>query len=259
MHKYHTHLIVEDKEIYSFGKNRNGQLGTGDRITKFFPTKVNFEGFEDGIIIKSLDGGLSTSGVVTSEGHAYMWGSNDSGQLGLGSNSLQENCPQLVEDLEGVIRIACGDKHTLFLTKSYEVYTCGANTEGQLGLDLHMNKVRAPAKIKLDVKISEIMATSFSVLISKEKSMYLVGESPLGLFTLPELLQHDQAIEKIGVGNKFFVFGDSLDGYYSAGENDRGQLGLGHNDDVKGLRPIDTIMGKKVQNISSGKNFVKEK
>ena len=79
MHKYHTHLIVEDKEIYSFGKNRNGQLGTGDRITKFFPTKVNFEGFEDGIIIKSLDGGLSTSGVVTSEGHAYMWGSNDSG------------------------------------------------------------------------------------------------------------------------------------------------------------------------------------
>ena len=51
-----------------------------------------------------------------------------------------------------------------------------------------MNKVRAPAKIKLDVKISEIMATSFSVLISKEKSMYLVGESPLGLFTLPELL-----------------------------------------------------------------------
>ena len=79
MHKYPLYNIVEDKEIYSFGKNRNGQLGTGDRITKFFPSKVVFEGFEDGIIIKSLDGGLSTSGVVTSEGHAYMWGSNDSG------------------------------------------------------------------------------------------------------------------------------------------------------------------------------------
>lgn len=65
------------------------------------------------------------------------WGSNSHGQLGLGQRVPLQHTPALVTALTGVAvtQISAGGSHTLFLTLPGQVYCCGANKSGQLGLN----------------------------------------------------------------------------------------------------------------------------
>lgn len=67
----------------------------------------------------------------------FSWGLNSHGQLGLGKEVSLQPTAVLVLALSGVpvTQIAAGAAHTLFLTLSGLVYCCGANKEGQLGLN----------------------------------------------------------------------------------------------------------------------------
>jgi alpha-tubulin suppressor-like RCC1 family protein len=61
-------------------------------------------------------------------------GNNEVGQLGLGGNREQENTPVQVKkglhSSDKVSMTACGQLHTLILTRSGLVYVCGANSFG---------------------------------------------------------------------------------------------------------------------------------
>lgn len=65
------------------------------------------------------------------------WGSNGSGQLGLGKEIEWQQQPALVAGLIGVAvsQVSAGATHTMFLTLPGLVYCCGANQSGQLGLN----------------------------------------------------------------------------------------------------------------------------
>lgn len=67
----------------------------------------------------------------------FSWGLNSHGQLGLGKDVPLQPAAALVLALSGipVTQIAAGEAHTLLLTLSGLVYCCGANKEGQLGLN----------------------------------------------------------------------------------------------------------------------------
>ena len=70
-------------------------------------------------------------------GISYSWGRGSYGRLGVGhSRSLFS--PGCVNELyynscKIITQVSAGDKHTAFLTKDGEVYTCGDNAFGQLG------------------------------------------------------------------------------------------------------------------------------
>lgn len=70
-------------------------------------------------------------------GNVLSWGSNSSGQLGLGKEIPLQEQPALVAGLTGVAvsHISAGATHTMFLTLPGLVYCCGANKSGQLGLN----------------------------------------------------------------------------------------------------------------------------
>jgi alpha-tubulin suppressor-like RCC1 family protein len=69
---------------YCWGYGRQGQLGTGDTVTRFVPTAVQVPA---GVSFTTLAaGGLFTCGL-TAAGAAYCWGQNASGELGSGSSS----------------------------------------------------------------------------------------------------------------------------------------------------------------------------
>uniref|UniRef100_A0AAQ6A6T9 X-linked retinitis pigmentosa GTPase regulator n=1 Tax=Amphiprion ocellaris TaxID=80972 RepID=A0AAQ6A6T9_AMPOC len=73
--------------------------------------------------------------LLTENGKLFMFGSNNWGQLGLGSK-LTVNKPTCVKALksEKVQLVACGRNHTLICTAQGKVYASGGNSEGQLGL-----------------------------------------------------------------------------------------------------------------------------
>lgn len=71
-------------------------------------------------------------------GVVLCWGTGDTGQLGLGENTLCRKKPAVVKgELEGenVVTVACGGMHSVALTESGKVYTWGCNDEGALGRD----------------------------------------------------------------------------------------------------------------------------
>ena len=72
--------------------------------------------------------------VVTGSDHAFAWGANESGQLGVGDASRRTTSERIRSLCQlRVFRVACGRNHTLALTDG-GVYAFGSNSNGQLGL-----------------------------------------------------------------------------------------------------------------------------
>lgn len=76
--------------------------------------------------------------VLTKQGEVYTWGSNEGGQLGLDNKQfIKADCvtkPTLVEALSRkglfVTQIACGETHSVVLTKDHKVYGWGMSMYG---------------------------------------------------------------------------------------------------------------------------------
>ena len=74
----------------------------------------------------------------SSQRHAFVWGRNAWGCLGLGdvvSNTEYVHNPTKLNDndIGGWTQIACGYYHTVALSPNGEVFTWGLNLNGQLG------------------------------------------------------------------------------------------------------------------------------
>eukprot|EP01105_Mastigella_eilhardi_P011610 TRINITY_DN2673_c0_g1_i1.p1 TRINITY_DN2673_c0_g1~~TRINITY_DN2673_c0_g1_i1.p1 ORF type:complete len:1158 (-),score=253.47 TRINITY_DN2673_c0_g1_i1:56-3427(-) len=73
--------------------------------------------------------------VVLDDAHrAHAWGVNTAGQLGIGDTTDRREPTQVYELRDHVKEVACGTKHTLFLTLDGRVFSCGDNSCGELGL-----------------------------------------------------------------------------------------------------------------------------
>ena len=74
----------------------------------------------------------SSGAAVMADGTLYMWGLNDEGQLGDGTNITRTRPVQILKD-EDVIFASLGEFSSAALTAQGELYTWGGNSGGQLG------------------------------------------------------------------------------------------------------------------------------
>ncbi|XP_072542835.1 uncharacterized protein rpgra [Salminus brasiliensis] len=79
--------------------------------------------------------GHSHSAFVTEQGRLFVFGNNNSGQLGLESKGpiTKPVCVKALKN-ERIQFTACGNNHTLVSTSQGDIYAAGGNSEGQLGL-----------------------------------------------------------------------------------------------------------------------------
>jgi alpha-tubulin suppressor-like RCC1 family protein len=81
----------------------------------------------------SVAAGSAHSAVVnTTNSTAWGWGTNVNGQLGDASTTLRRT-PVQVSGLTGVVMVAAGASHTLFLKSDGTVWASGSNANGRLG------------------------------------------------------------------------------------------------------------------------------
>jgi alpha-tubulin suppressor-like RCC1 family protein len=81
--------------------------------------------------------GSKHSLLLTNKGHIYVCGYGSQGQLGLGQgNTNNKYEPTLVKSLlhKTIVMIAAGANHSMALTSRNDVYSCGYNAKGQLGI-----------------------------------------------------------------------------------------------------------------------------
>ena len=75
--------MIETGYVFSFGCNKDGQLGVGDQSIKFSTAPLLVSDLANKSISPSMIscGGNHTA-LVTADGDIYLWGSNFKGQCG---------------------------------------------------------------------------------------------------------------------------------------------------------------------------------
>jgi alpha-tubulin suppressor-like RCC1 family protein len=114
--RHHMLALSSSGQVYSWGDNPSGELGHGDTAdTGATPALV--QGLDGFFVTQVFAGGhtYGFSAAVTRSGDVWMWGTNNSGQLGLPSSAGSGyNTPQQLS-LQNVKTMSTGGDHTLFL------------------------------------------------------------------------------------------------------------------------------------------------
>ena len=82
----HTCAVVSDGTVACWGRNNNGQLGTGNNIDSNTPVVVTGGALTNKYVTQITAGDLHTCALI-SDGTVACWGLNSSGQLGTGDTN----------------------------------------------------------------------------------------------------------------------------------------------------------------------------
>ena len=139
---------IQANLIYSWGFSKYGQTGQENTNYILSPTIMNFtqvinsEQFSHNIDIEPITGESHSAFIIQDpeNTYLYMFGKNIFGQLGLEENSyiyqpiMVENLNLILKPKERVKKVSLGGEHSLILTQKNNIYSCGLNLFGQLGL-----------------------------------------------------------------------------------------------------------------------------
>ncbi|XP_064394072.1 RCC1 and BTB domain-containing protein 1-like [Halichondria panicea] len=128
---HHTLALTQGGDVYAWGYNNYGQVGSGDMTNHTTPTRV--EDVLVGVGCVSVSCAQASSLALSQKGEVFTWGYNGFGHLGIGSYSNQ--CTPRRAQLHDVYikEVVCGYAHVLALTDDGKLYAWGSNVYGQLG------------------------------------------------------------------------------------------------------------------------------
>ncbi|XLQ20013.1 MAG: tail fiber protein [Candidatus Moraniibacteriota bacterium] len=131
---YSTCVVMEDKGVQCWGRDDDGQLGTGaDIANKLFPQEVVLPGDVESVV--------STKNInyaILENGHAYAWGRNNEGQIGDGTTTTRHTPVRVgtLENVETIVtaRMQMQETTTACAIDSSGNVSCwGYNAYGQVG------------------------------------------------------------------------------------------------------------------------------
>eukprot|EP01126_Amoeba_proteus_P037383 TRINITY_DN3857_c0_g1_i5.p1 TRINITY_DN3857_c0_g1~~TRINITY_DN3857_c0_g1_i5.p1 ORF type:complete len:478 (+),score=87.90 TRINITY_DN3857_c0_g1_i5:199-1632(+) len=174
-----TVLLDSEGALWSFGNNRNGQLGIGNSDVSFVrePQKISK------ILPKfgTIDCGGDHCLAVTLDGIVYSWGWGEKGALGHG-RFTDEWEPKEIDLKEKIRSVGVGGySHSILLSEDGEVYTFGWNEYRQLGHDFGED-IAVPTKVSGLEKISLIVGGGFkhTAVLSQHGKVFVFGDNSFG-------------------------------------------------------------------------------
>jgi len=289
---FYSMALTQKGNVYSWGNNAHGQLGQGNVSSQNAPKKINHDWslYEQNPNekIKYISSGQYHSFALSQNNKLYAWGLNHYGQLGLNLDN-QQSIPTLIDcstyNNEKIIKMECGDSHTLLLTQkldshdSTNFYTCGSNNFGELGLG-HNERRNTFQLVDSNhfnhEKIKDIKAGGFfSMALTQENGfnkLYSWGLNHSGQLGFNDTNQrnvpnqiHFPSVEKdIQIqtiqNGMFYSFatikehGHKRSKIYAWGHNLSGQLGMNHFKNPLKPAPFDMNYFKSEEIVSIGSN-----
>lgn len=183
------------------------------------------------------------------DGTVWAWGSNGPKYLGLGNGpgvpTQIPNPIQLGTDNDWV-DISISSSHLALVNSKGEMYTCGSNSRGELGLEHNDSGIYTLQKVPMGDWIRVSCGSSFTLGMKKDGTLWSTGlnsEGQLGLgdsglntdrnkFTQVILTNGtglDNAWSDIYCGKNFAIARNSVGEIYVWGGNEYGQLGVSEN------------------------------
>ncbi|XP_041500083.1 X-linked retinitis pigmentosa GTPase regulator-like isoform X1 [Microtus oregoni] len=218
-------LVPDTGAVFTFGK------------TKFAENIPSKFWFKNDVPI-CLSCGDEHTAIVTGNNKLYMFGSNNWGQLGLGSKSAISK-PTCIKALkpEKVKLAACGRNHTLVSTDKGGVYAAGGNNEGQLGLGDTDDRDTFHQICFFTSKdsIKQLSAgANTSAALTEDGKLFMWGDNSEGQIGLKNksnvCIPHEVTVGKpiswISCGYYHSAFVTTDGELYTFGEPENGKLGL---------------------------------
>ncbi|WP_259465490.1 InlB B-repeat-containing protein, partial [Bifidobacterium sp. wkB338] len=254
--------VGSDGNAYAWGDNTYGQLGDGTTTQRTTPVIVKKPaGAPEDFTYVQVSAGGQHSLALGSDGYAYAWGHNDSGQLGNDSiptgqfnSNARSLVPVRVRDPDSttdtskglkVTQVSAGYNYSLAVGSDGYAYAWGHNGFGQLGNDsIPTGQFNSNARSLVPVRVRDPDSTT---------------DTSKGL-----------KVTQVSAGYNYSLAVGS-DGYaYAWGHNGFGQLGNDSiptgqfNSNARSLVPVrvrdpdsttDTSKGLKVTQVSAGYNY----
>ena len=145
-----TCALTADGKLHCWGENRFGEFGNGTSAPSAVPVAAGGE-----LSFDWIAGSMGTPQMcgVTSEGDAYCWGYNTSGELGDGT-TVNRNLPvRVIADLD--FRALASSYHTCGITTEGTAYCWGSGLGGQLGTGDGAS-TSVPARVQTEALYSTI-------------------------------------------------------------------------------------------------------
>ena len=217
----HSLILSNEHIVYSFGSSEDGILGVNlysnfnnetknnysdkKKLNSYKLNKIDFGEYTNKII--EISSGTVHNLALTYDGKIFSWGSSQGGQLGLSLQELesypgfknnyfiQSPIPVPISKSTdiNIVKISCGEAHSLALTNEGKVYSWGFGSNGQLGLGFCedsfepgeglKNSMRyKPEKIESleEEKICDIKCgKTFSIFVNNKGELFACGVNDL--------------------------------------------------------------------------------
>ncbi|TDH27775.1 T9SS type A sorting domain-containing protein [Segetibacter sp. 3557_3] len=172
--QFHALGLKSNGTIWAWGYNFYGQLGTGTGEPENpTPTQVGTDRNWLTVVAGSLH-----SIALKSDGTIWSWGSNQSGELGNGTNTM--SAVPLPAGLENRwMSIATMDVHNLGIKCDGSAWAWGNNFRGQFGNGTNTNATD-PVKIADDVVFVGVGGRYSAIIHGNRGSICLAGENATG-------------------------------------------------------------------------------
>ncbi|MCL1975712.1 MAG: hypothetical protein FWG61_06095 [Firmicutes bacterium] len=226
---YNTVAIKKDGSLWSWGYNKNGQLGDGTTIDHLYPMQIGMDTDWSAIAMGNLH-----CLAKKEDGSLWAWGSNEYGQLGDGS-TIDRLSPKRLGEANDWAVISAGYNHTVALKMDGSLWAWGQNSFGQLGNGTATTSLY-PVQIGVDTDWIKISAGGYHNLALKaDGSLWAWGLNSNGQVGDASIINR-YSPQRIGTGNDWDIIEaggrHSLslkkDGsLWTWGQNTYGQLGNG--------------------------------
>jgi alpha-tubulin suppressor-like RCC1 family protein len=280
----HTCAIDSEKDLYCWGSDSHGQLGS-DQVTTYNWVHPNHVGKWQDLKWKSVSLGWYHTCAIDKDKQLWCWGGNDHGQLGMGYVGAEHNTGKPMEvNADSVplewVSVEAGAEHTCALTKEDAVYCWGHNNKGQvdsaeetIGLGKPQRMVTASADqfksvtagLEHTCAITSGKCDSVMDPCDPEGTLYCWGENGWGQLGINEeegqwpmtKVRGEQQWREVEAGSYHTcALGDGEDnkGLWCWGNNGSGQLLADDPNLAKAIQPVSVVQHTQWVQFSMGRD-----
>ncbi|MFY2556832.1 MopE-related protein [Corallococcus terminator] len=232
---YHSLFVQKNGEVWGWGQNLSGQLGTGSTNSTPVTSPTKAIGLSS---IKATAAGQTHSLALDTSGQVWAWGKNDFGQVGLGTAGGTVLLPTRVATLSSISAIAANGNLSLALGQDGRLWAWGQNVSGQVGTGTATSAEPTPRQVNSLPTIRAIAAGHNHVLaLDADGNVWAWGKNDFGQVgtgsatasvLVPTLLANLPRAKAIAAGSGHSLAIDEQFGnVWAWGQNSSGQVGSG--------------------------------